>query len=111
MVLASGRVTITLQINAPPPIFCDCSCNKWPPPPLLDAPPINTFYKGVYLKQTVICLQNSENWTNYLKSCGLALPIDATQCDLISCFNKGKKCAAGKALLKTQMLNLNDLKW
>ena len=26
---------------------------------------------------------------------------------MISCFKEGKKCAAGKALLKTQMLNLN----
>ena len=38
----------------------------------------------------------------------LALAIDGTQVDLISCFKEGKKCAAGKALLKTQMLNLND---
>ena len=108
MDLASGnRFTITLQINAPPPPFfvIVLSIND---PPLLDAPPINAFYEGVYLKQTVICLQNSENWTKYLKLCGLALAIDATQCDLISCFNEGKKCAAGKALLKTQMLNLND---
>ena len=26
---------------------------------------------------------------------------------LVSCIKEGKKCAAGKALLKTQMLNLN----
>ena len=43
-----------------------------------------------------------------MKSCGLALAIDGTQDDLISCFKEGKKCAAGKALLKTQMLHLND---
>ena len=42
-----------------------------------------------------------------MKSCGLALAIDGTQDDLISCFKKGKKCAPGKALL-TQMPNLND---
>ena len=40
-----------------------------------------------------------------MKSCGLALEIDSTQ-DFISCFKEGKKCA-GKALLKTQMLNSN----
>ena len=43
-----------------------------------------------------------------MKSCGLALAIDGTQDELISRFKEGKKCAAGKALLKTQMLNLND---
>ena len=42
-----------------------------------------------------------------MKSVGVALAIDGTQDDLISRFKKGKKCAAGKALL-TQMLNLND---
>ena len=42
-----------------------------------------------------------------IKSGGVALAIDGTQDDLISRFKKGKKCAAGKALL-TQMLNLND---
>ena len=43
-----------------------------------------------------------------MKSCGLALAIDGTQDDLVLCYKKGKKCAAGKALLKTQMLNLNN---
>ena len=43
-----------------------------------------------------------------MKSCGLALAIDGTQDELISRFKECKKCAAGKALLKTQMLNLND---
>ena len=43
-----------------------------------------------------------------MKLCGLGLATDGTQDDLISCFKEGKKCAAGKALLKTQMLNLND---
>ena len=43
-----------------------------------------------------------------MKSCGLALAVDSTQDDLISCFEEGQKLAAGKALLKTQMLNLND---
>ena len=41
-------------------------------------------------------------------SCGQALAIDGTQDDLISCFMEFKKCAASKALLKTQMLNLDD---
>ena len=31
-----------------------------------------------------------------MKSCGLALAIDGTQDDLISCFEEGKKCVAGK---------------
>ena len=31
-----------------------------------------------------------------MKLCGLALAIDDTQDDLISCFKEGKKCAAGK---------------
>ena len=43
-----------------------------------------------------------------MKSCGLALAIDSTQDDLISCFKESKICAAGKALSRTQMLNLND---
>ena len=43
-----------------------------------------------------------------MKSCGLALPIDGTQDDLISCVKESKICVAGKALLKIQMLNLND---
>ena len=38
----------------------------------------------------------------------MALAIDGKQDDLISCFKEGKKCAARKALLKTQMLNLNN---
>ena len=37
-----------------------------------------------------------------------SIVIDGSQDDMISCFKEGKKCAAGKALLKTQMLNLND---
>ena len=43
-----------------------------------------------------------------MKSCGLALAIDSTQDNLISCFKESKICAARKALLRTQMLNLND---
>ena len=35
-----------------------------------------------------------------------SVAIDGTQDDLILCFKEGKKYA-GKALLKTQMLNLN----
>ena len=42
------------------------------------------------------------------KSCGLALAVDGTEDDLISCFKEGKKCDEGRALLQTQMLNLND---
>ena len=37
-----------------------------------------------------------------------SIVIDGSQDDMISCFKEGKKCAAGKALLKAQMLNLND---
>ena len=51
---------------------------------------------------------SSKTFTKSMKSCGLALAIDGTQDDLISCFKEGKKCAAGKDLLKTQTLNLND---
>ena len=51
---------------------------------------------------------SSDTLAKSMKLCGLALAIDDTQDDLISCFKEGKKCAAGKALLKTQMLNLND---
>ena len=51
---------------------------------------------------------SNETLAKSIKSCGLALAIDGTQDDLISCFKDGKKCAAGKALSKTQMLNLND---
>ena len=51
---------------------------------------------------------SNETLANSMKLCGLALAIDDTQNDLISCFEKGKRCRAGKALLKTQMLNLND---
>ena len=49
--------------------------------------------------------QDISNETS-MKSCGLTLEIDGTH-DLISCFKEGKKCATGKALLKTQMLNSN----
>ena len=51
---------------------------------------------------------SNETLAKSMKSCGLTLAIDGKQDDLISCFKEGKKCAAGKALLKTQMLNLND---
>ena len=51
---------------------------------------------------------SNETLANSMKSCGLALLVDGTQDDLISCFKEGKICAVGKALLKTQMLNLND---
>ena len=51
---------------------------------------------------------SSETLTKSMKSCDLALAIDGTQDDLISCFKEGEKCAAGKDLLKTQMSNLND---
>ena len=43
-----------------------------------------------------------------MKSCGLALAVDGTEDDLISCFKEDKKCAEGRALLQTQMLNLNN---
>ena len=52
--------------------------------------------------------KSNETFAKSMSSCGLALAIDGTQGDLISCFKEGKKCAAWKALLKTQMLNLND---
>ena len=51
---------------------------------------------------------SNETLAKSMELCGLALAFDCTQDDLISCFKEGKKCAAGKALLKTQMLNLND---
>ena len=51
---------------------------------------------------------SNETLAKSMKLCGLALAFDGTKDDLISCFKEGKKCAAGKALLKTQMLNLND---
>ena len=51
---------------------------------------------------------SNETLAKSMKSCGLALAIDGTQDDLISCFKEGKICAVRKALLKTQMLNLND---
>ena len=51
---------------------------------------------------------SNETFAKSMKSCDLALAIDGTQDDLISCFQEGKKCVARKALLKTQMLNLND---
>ena len=44
---------------------------------------------------------SNETLAKSMKSCGLGLAIDGTQDDLISCFKEGKKCAAGKALLKT----------
>ena len=43
-----------------------------------------------------------------MKSCGLVLTVHGTEDDLISCFKEGKKCAKGRPLLKTQMLNPND---
>ena len=43
---------------------------------------------------------SNETLAKSMKSCDLALAIDGTQDDLISCFKEGKKCAAGKALLK-----------
>ena len=33
-----------------------------------------------------------------MKSCGLALAVDGTEDDLISCFKEGKKGAEGRAL-------------
>ena len=50
---------------------------------------------------------SNEIFAKSIKPCGLALAIDGTQDDLNSCL-KIKKCAARKALLKTQMLSLND---
>ena len=50
---------------------------------------------------------SNETLAKSMKSCGVVLAIDGTQDDLISCFKEGKKCAAGKALFKKQMLNLN----
>ena len=47
--------------------------------------------------------QDISNEAKSMKLCGLVLAIDGTQDDFISCFKKGKKCAAGKALLKTQI--------
>ena len=43
---------------------------------------------------------------NSIKSCALA--IDGTQDELTSWFKECKKSAAGKALLKMEMLNLNE---
>ena len=51
---------------------------------------------------------SNETVAKSMKSCGLALAVDGTEDDLISCFKVGKKCAEGRALLQTQMLNLND---
>ena len=51
---------------------------------------------------------SNETLVKSIQSCGLALVINDTQDDLISGFKEGKKCTAGKALLKTQMSNLND---
>ena len=51
---------------------------------------------------------SNETVAKSLKSCGLALAVDGTEDDLISCFKEGKKCAEGRALLQTQMLNLHD---
>ena len=51
---------------------------------------------------------SNETVPQSMKSCGLALAVDGTEDDLISCFKEGKKCAEGRALLQTQMLNLND---
>ena len=42
----------------------------------------------------------NETLDKSMKSLGLALAIDDTQDDLILCFREGKKCAAGKTLLK-----------
>ena len=43
-----------------------------------------------------------------MKLYGLALAVDGTEDEFISCFEEGKKCAKGRALLQTKMLNLND---
>ena len=51
---------------------------------------------------------SNETVAKSMKLCGLALAVDGTEDDLISCFKEGKKCAEGRALLQTQMLNLND---
>ena len=51
---------------------------------------------------------SNETVAKSMKSCGLALAVDGTEDDLDSCFKEGKKCAEGRALLQTQMLNLND---
>ena len=51
---------------------------------------------------------SNETVAKSVKSCGLALAVDGTEDDLISCFKEGNKCAEGRALLQTQMLNLND---
>ena len=40
---------------------------------------------------------SKETLTNSMKSCGLALAVDGTQDELISCFKKGKKCEARNA--------------
>ena len=48
---------------------------------------------------------SNETVAKSMKSCSLALAADD---DLISCFKEGKKCAEGRALSQTQMLNLND---
>ena len=50
---------------------------------------------------------SNETVAKYMKSGGLALAVDGTEDELISCFKEGKKCAEGRALLQTQMLNLN----
>ena len=51
---------------------------------------------------------SNETVAKSMKSCGLALAVDGTEDDLISCFKEDKKCAEGRALLQTQMLKLND---
>ena len=50
---------------------------------------------------------SNETLAKSIKLCSLALAIDGTQDDLISCFKEGKKRVAGKALLKTQIPNFN----
>ena len=51
---------------------------------------------------------SNETVAKSMKSCGPALAVDGTEDDLISCSKEGKKCIDGRALLQTQMLNLND---
>ena len=49
----------------------------------------------------------NETVAKSMKSCGLALAVDGTGDDLISCFKEGKKCAKGRALSQTDLTDGN----
>ena len=51
---------------------------------------------------------SNETLANSMKSCGLALSVDGSQDEQISCFKQGENCEAGRDLLKNQMLYFAD---